>query len=273
MKTAGKGPRIFRGGRSCHVVIFVATVGTIGASTIVGPASDQRAVSQPSARAVLPQQLWTYRERDGVSPPESGILFCIVARPEDAGANTVIVASEDSLSPRAFVDFLTKRPKKDDPAILHVGQAPQREIAFHRMDIDGDNVDEVLLTGRGGAGGTSFLSVYQIKNQTVKLLFSDSSRFGFRIIDEDSDGQVEIANPGFEWVKGADSVLREKDFAIYRLGQGAFVESKRITAESFNRIKERTVERTGVPLSGKGDTPVLRVFDAGERKGGSRASP
>ena len=242
----------------------IVLLAVLSAGVHSGLASQPWAASRLASNERLPEQLWTYRENDGVVPPNTGIIFCILPSRDDHGVNKLVVFDEVEMSLTKLMELSTGKGDAliSDPAVLHVGKAPSRDIAFHRMDIDGDKIDEVLLTGRGGAGGTSFLSVFKLEREKVTLLFSDSSRFGFCFYDAEPDGRFELASPGFDWITDDSHILREREFVIYRLAGGKYAESETLSPESMKEIVAKSSERRGVPLAPRGGTSVLRVFDS-----------
>lgn len=207
------------------------------------------------------EQMWTYRKVDGLVPAQPGVVFCIGSTALEPGARRLAIVQEAGFSRDGFIKLLDEGLAKNDPALMFEGIAPPRNAAFHRQDLDGDEVDEVLLTGSGGAGGTSLLSVFRVRDQQVELLFSDSSRFGFVIFDFDGDGIFQIANPGFEFVVGQNDRLQPKVFKIYNLRGKQFQRTKEMSAPDFQHSLSNMAERSGVPLPQGHSAPILRVFD------------
>lgn len=212
------------------------------------------------------EYVWTYRRIDGIDPPEAGTVFCVVTDPDQPGARRLIIGTESILQPAKIGTLLRGRASNADGVVLHQASAPAREISFNRFDLDGDGVDEVLLTGRGGAGGTSLLSAYRIGDKGVTRIFADASRFGFYLIDADGRGKYEIANPGFESIAGTNSELREKEFVVYHLREGVFCESRRLTADAFARVIESLAETRGIPIPAPSQVGILQVYKGKRQK-------
>jgi hypothetical protein len=208
------------------------------------------------------EYLWTFRPSDGVDPPEPGIVFCIQAAGNLPWERRLFAVSGARLAGDVLPKVAAGTLKMDDPAILYHATAPPREVAFHRFDLDGDGTDEVLLTGRGGAGGTAFLNVFQIAGERVKCLYDDTSRFDIILLDENGDGRFEIANAGFEFQTDDSHVLNEKDFTVYRLQDEKYVESRRLSAQAMHELTSRLEEGTGGPLAWPKAATVLRVYRA-----------
>lgn len=208
---------------------------------------------------IVLEQLWTFREHDGLDPPEEGVVFWI-GRNDQKKERFLAVTNESVLSKRVIQNLLTSGLKQHDPNLIHLGSAPARESFFHRMDLDADGCDEVLLTGRGGAGGTSLLTIFKVTDKKVRVVFMDSSRFGFRIFDEKRDGKYEIASPGFDWVVGDDNKMQPKHFSIYSLQRGNYINSRNISAAEFGNTIKKTKENGGIPLSLR-KAPIIRLYD------------
>lgn len=205
------------------------------------------------------EHMWTFREHDGLDPPQPGVVFWIGSTKDDIG-RFLAITNERVRSSEKFQKLLTTGLRQDDPDLYYEGVAPPRMTFFHRMDLDADGCDEVLMTGRGGAGGTSLLTVFKITGQKVKVIFEDTSRFGFRIFDETKDGIYELANPGFEWVPGP-VYMQPKEFKIYRLQTEKYQKSRNVSAELFWKMVKRSDKDNGIPLSATRETPIIRVHE------------
>ena len=207
------------------------------------------------------EYVWTYRRLDGVHPPEAGTRFCIVTDPENAGAKRLIVAAEAILHPKNIGSLLVGRVSNTDAAVLTQSSAPARDISFHRLDLDGDGIDEVLLMGRGGAGGTSLLSVYQIGDTGVKRIFTGASRFGFHLFDPDGTGKYRIASPAFKSIVDESSELTEEEFVIYDLSEGEFRESLRLPSNAFSQLIEHFSKVRGIPIPSASHCAIMQVYE------------
>lgn len=205
------------------------------------------------------EHMWTYRNHDGLDPPEPGVIFWIGSTKDDLG-RFLAITNERVLSKEKFQKLLTTGLKQDDPDLYYEGVAPPRMTFFHRMDLDADGCDEVLMTGQGGAGGTSLMTVFKITGQKVRVIFKDSSRFGFRIFDETKDGIYELANPGFEWVPGP-VYMQPKEFKIYSLRSEKYLRSRKVSREQFWKIVKRSDKENGIPLSAIRNKPIILVHE------------
>ncbi|MEX0703666.1 MAG: hypothetical protein WD069_16335 [Planctomycetales bacterium] len=237
------------------------------AAVVFCPASN---ADEPSRAAVLHfpepvglEQLWFYRNQAGAGRNAPGVAFCVGTDPEDCeGERRLIVAEESLFSAEGLRELLGRGPKSGDRRMLYKGTAPQRESAFTRIDLDGDEIDEVLLTGTGGAGGTSLLSVFAVQPGRVRLLFDDASRFGFWIFDRDGQGKYTIANAGFDWTAGADDLMQPERYKLYDWGRERFDISNTVSPAEFERMIGNLVERNGAPLPARPGGPHVRVFDS-----------
>lgn len=214
------------------VVSITCTLSACVAPTLAY--AQTRLVTLHFARAMHLEGIWVYQKQLGVGAVEPGPVFCVGANVNDPeGGRRLAVARASLFSASGLRTLLGSKIEDDDPRILLETTAPQRDAAFTRMDLNGDGNDEVLLTGHGGAGGTSLLTVFRVSDDKVDVVFSDSSRFGFDLIDETGEGQFEIANPGFEWTAGSDDMLRPKQFKVYGWQNDRFVVSSTQTAQDF----------------------------------------
>ena len=213
--------------------------------------------AQESPQFSGPEYVWTYRKEDGLNPPEPGTVFLVLIDSKDASQRQLMVGSESLVTSRGKLTELNLQRE-----VYYEGSAPPRDVAFHRFDLDGDGVDEVLVTGRGGAGGTCWFAAYRVAQQSVHKLFDGTSRFGFVVFDDDSDGKFEIGNAGFDWQLEEDNVLAESKWSIYRIVEGKYTNSASLAATAFReKIAGRDLYFRG-PL-GK-SAAVLTVY--GQRK-------
>jgi hypothetical protein len=238
---------------------------SLSALAVSAPAVAQsRLATLRFAQPMYLEQLWTYQHQVGTGKARFEAIFSVGVDAKDPEGGRMLVVSKPSLfSTAGLRELLGAGIKKDDPRILYTGDAPQRSATFTRIDVDGDGIDEVVLTGSGGAGGTSLLNVFKIAKGKIVQSFEDSSRFGFLAIDVDGDGKLEIANPGFDFVADRNHVLQPKRFKIYRLKDDRYVYLKTLSREKLSLLASRYVERGGVPPPSRpGKVPVLRVFES-----------
>lgn len=218
-------------------------------------------VNEIGPRPLL-EYLWTYRWIDGVDPPRPGIVFCVVANPEFFfGARRLVVGGESLVTPEDLGLLNQGKIDQTHSKLLYRGAAPSREIVFQRMDLDDDGRDEVLLTGRGGAEGTSLLTIFRVNRHAVQVIFEDSSPLGFEIFDRHGDGQYEIANAGFETADGSEEALREKQYRIHHLQGGKYVLSEELSEELLSDIIDPLTERSGAPLADREHSEILRIYE------------
>jgi len=246
-------------GLSSFTLTFIISTWILG---IVSPLKSENQLRSLELKFPIPivlDQIWTYRADDGLEPPNPGIVFWLGVN-DQRKERYVAVTSERVLSQGGFQNLLNTGLKRDDPELFYQGSAAPRDAFFHRMDLDADGIDEVLLTGRGGAGGTSLLQIFKIPDDKATLFFSDSSRFGFRLFDKERDGFFELANPGFEFiVDESTNTLQPKQFTIYHIQGKKYVKSDKIPVQKFHAIVKKFEKVTGVPLSTTGKSPVIRV--------------
>lgn len=221
-----------------------------------------RETKQEAPRKSLLETVWTYRLNDGVEPPDPLIVFTIVRDPTEPGARSLIVGDASLIAPAKLLRLSRGEIVRPEAGIFYVGPAPAREIAFSRQDLDADKRDEVLLTGRGGAGGTSLLSVFRIDDGQVRPIFSDSSRFGFWIFDEQGRGIFQIANPGFEWVpdKADSHLIVPKEYHLYQLQQRRFQRQRTLSSHDFTGRIAKLESRGLLPLSANAGSATVRVY-------------
>lgn len=239
---------------------------------IIGVAPDIRADEEcpsdtkPDApRKSLLETVWTYRLNDGVEPPDPPIVFTIIRVPAEPGARSLVVGDASLIAPAKLLRLSRGEIVRPGPGIFYVGPAPAREIAFSRLDLDADKRDEVILTGRGGAGATSLLSVFRIDKEDkeqVREIFSDSSRFGFWIFDEQGKEIFQIANPGFEWVpdKADLNLMVPKEYHLHQLRQHRFQRQGTLTSRDFTARIAKLESRGHLPLNGNADSATIRVY-------------
>ena len=165
------------------------------------------------------------------------------------------------LSSEGLLSLLTSGVQPGDERLVYEGSAPSRNRVFSRWDIDSDGTDEIFLTGRGGAGGTSLLYVFKVSEEGVRRIYVDGSRFGFTLVDTNRDGAWEILNPGFEFEIHDDHILRPRQFFVNSLKHGQYEETGVIDASAARTMLEEFSERVGFPLSDTGRKGIVRVFE------------
>ena len=210
---------------------------------------------------IIPEQMWVFRKNDGLDPPEEGVIFWIGRNREGEG-RFLTVTSEKVLVENTFQQLLTQNMKADDPRLLYFGSTYPRNSFFHRIDLDGDGSDEVLLTSTGGIADNAFLTIFKVTSAGVRQIYKDGSCFSLRIIDIDNDGTYELANAGFEWV-AQENVPGPKEFTIYSLNQGIYVRTKTMTAEEFTGLEGRFSKqgRLNAPVTLE-KRPVFTLYPA-----------
>ncbi|MCA9019936.1 MAG: hypothetical protein KDA74_07345 [Planctomycetaceae bacterium] len=205
------------------------------------------------------EQIWTFREFESVSPPCPGIVFW-TGTDYEAGTRRLAITGESLLSEAGLQKLLTTGVKEKDPGFYYQGEAPARDLEFQKLDLDGDGKQEVLLTGRGGAGGTSLLQVFKISEKKVTRLFTDSSRFGFWIFDETGDGSYEIANPGFAWTAGPDDQMQPSEFKVYTFKEGTYQLQRSISAASLDQLLQQKKRNARTPFSRLQSVSIINYY-------------
>ena len=219
---------------------------------------------------LIPEQMWMFRETDGLNPPEPGVIFWI-GRNKGGEGRFLAVTSENVLAENTFSQLLNQSMKENDPNLLYFDSAPARNSFFHRIDLDGDGSDEVLLTGEGGAADNCFLQIFKATPSGVKRIYAGGSRFSLRILDRDGNGEYEVANAGFEWVT-KDGAFFPKQFTIYSLKNGTYSATQKMMASEFEQLEHhlRDSKRMNVPLSLQ-KRPIFKMYQPGNHSPSSRS--
>ena len=245
-------------GRCVLVVLFVACL-LAGASREPegGEAAEKIQLQFPVS--FVPEQMWVYREVEGLDPPSKGIVFWLGRNPDGEG-HFLATTGEELLEKKTFLQLVNQKMKANDSRLLYFGAVSPRDLFFHRIDLDGDGVDEVLLTGTGGVAGNAFLTIFQVRPAGVKKIYEGGSRFSLRIFDRDQDGTYEIANAGFAGV-AQDELIGPKEFTIYALKQGSYVQTETMQAVAFARLEDRLRKqgRLNVPVTVE-KRPVFALY-------------
>lgn len=245
-------------GRFVLVVLFVACL-LAGASREPegGEAAEKIQLQFPVS--FVPEQMWVYREVEGLDPLSLGIVFWLGRNPDGEG-HFLAATGEKLLEKKTFLQLVNQKMKANDSRLLYFGAVSSRDLFFHRIDLDGDGVDEVLLTGTGGVAGNAFLTIFQVRPAGVKKIYEGGSRFSLRIFDRDQDGTYEIANAGFAGV-AQDELIGPKEFTIYALKQGSYVQTETMQAAAFARLEDRLRKqgRLNVPVTVE-KRPVFALY-------------
>ena len=236
--------------------VMVAVVANpLGGTTAADDNTSQPAILHfPTALRVC--ELWT-NEQAGVPA-----VVCIVGESvDDESSARLAIVHVSMISDEGLLSLLTTGIDADDDRLLYEGPAPQRNRAFSEWDVDGDGKGEILLTGEGGAGGTSELLVFKLNDNGVRNIFNGASRFGFTLVDLDEDDKWEVLNPGFEFEISEDNLMCPKHFAVYSLGGDRYEATRWIDALETRTTLKSFSERVGNPLSVDRREGVLRVFE------------
>lgn len=237
--------------------LLLTTMGSRYSTSITTPLK-----ANPSNDTMKLHAIHFHREQLGVGKQASGIVFCVRSRPSDPeGGTEVIVVSDKSLSKMGLNSLIDLPENPQRKEILLRTSGPQRFAAFTRFDIDGDGIDEVLLTGKGGAGGWSEVTVFKIKHQAVNVIYHGGSKYGLAILDIDDDGKYEIANAGIEW-KIRKNIIKAKQYDIYRLTGKKFQKTSTMKAERLEQLFDERKERIAIPRQAieTGNGVALRIY-------------
>jgi hypothetical protein len=199
-------------------------------------------------------QTWTYN--DHLTLHDMPIVFITGNAVDSIHGARVAVARESLLSNEGLIQLLTTGIADDDERLLHQGHAPQRSRTFTRCDVDNDGVDEVMLSGRGGAGGTTLLYVFAIDESGVKVLYHGAPKFGIVLLDRDDDDILEIWSSGIEFdVDEETQMLRPKQYTVYALKEGAYSQSGDVSREEAEQMFSEHQLRLRL------DSANLRVYE------------
>lgn len=181
-------------------------------------------------------QIWSCNDHETVDLGPSFVFITGNAVDPIHGAQ-VVIADESLLTNDGLVELLTTEIAADDERLLYQGDAPQYNRTFTRCDVDGDGVDEVLLSGRGGAGGTTLLHVFALNESGVKRLYYDAAKFGLILIDSDGDDLLEIWNSGIDFdVDEEAHMLKPTQYTVYSLKDGEYIQTGEVSREEAERV-------------------------------------
>jgi hypothetical protein len=182
------------------------------------------------------EQTWVYND----APPrfeKLPVVFLAGEAVDLVHGAQVVVAHESLLTSDGLVQLLTTGVEADDDRLLFQDNAPQYARTFTHLDVDDDGVDEVLLTGRGGAGGFKSLRVFAIDETGVRVLHYDGSKFGIVMIDTDEDDVLEIWHAGIDFeVDEERHMLVAREYHVYTLQDGEYANTSTISRSEAEAI-------------------------------------
>lgn len=200
-------------------------------------------------------QLWVYNDAP-VRFEALPVVFLTGEAVDPSHGAQVVAVHESLLTNEGLGLLLTTGIDADDERLLYQNHAPQYHRAFTRCDIDSDGVDEVLLTGQGGAGGTGFIHVFAIDNDSVREIYHNGSKFDIVLIDSDDDGLVEIWNAGIEFdVDEVRNRFIPREYVVFVLQEGAYTRTSRLSREEAETILAAHQDRLSSAST------VIRIYD------------
>ena len=200
-------------------------------------------------------QSWVYNDAP-VRIEALPVVFLTGEAVDPSHRAQVVAVHESLLTNEGLGLLLTTGIVGDDERLFYQGHAPQYHRAFTRCDIDSDGVDEVLLTGQGGAGGTGFMYLFAIGEEGVHEIYHGGSKFGMILIDSDDDGLMEIWNAGIEFdVDEERHRFIPREYDVYVLQEGAHTRTSQLS-----RVEAETILAAHQDRLISAST-VVRIYD------------
>jgi len=197
--------------------------------------------------------LYFHRNQSGLGTQSKGIGFCVRNLSSDPEGETEVLVFRDEYLEKIGLDSLMELPENPKTKeILCRTYGPQRHVSFCRIDINGDGFDEVVLTGKGGAANTSLLIMFVINNG-VSVIYSNSSRSGFTLLDIDHDGTYEILGASSVAWKITNGIKTPSIYHVYKYDneKGKFKKHKSITSIIYKEIVKTYEKKCEFPLTTK----------------------